>query len=150
MNKLFISLLIVGSLILIGAGCNKTNQEDSKNITDLTGLNIMDDNNISSLENEVDEENISNFMLFGTVLGPKKVEFTWTAPEEIDFSRGFRILSSSQPEPKIPGAYWDWIPGSRTDIVLADVISGKRYFRICQWLGDACGEYSNEIVLQVE
>lgn len=143
MNNRILIFLALGSLVLLGAGCVQNIESD--NATTAT------EDEFKLTETEIKSSAAeSNFYLSAVATGPNRVEFSWTVPDEMDTSGGFRILSSSKPEPTIPGAYWDWVAPNLNEITLTDVIAGIRYFRICQWLGTGCGEYSNEVILNIE
>ncbi len=143
MNNKILIFLALGSLVLLGASCVQNLDNDITATTTEYEFKLT--------ETEIESSAIkSNFYLSAVATGPNTAEFSWTVPDDMDTSGGFRILSSSKPEPMIPGAYWDWVAPNTSETTLTDVISGIRYFRICQWLGTGCGEYSNEVILNVE
>jgi len=88
--------------------------------------------------------------LEGQLTDPGKVKLTWTT-DGLDASKGFKVVISENENPVYPGNSYHYLtdPGTRLDY-WSNLTSGKTYhFRVCQYLGGACGIYSNDIAVMV-
>jgi uncharacterized protein YgiM (DUF1202 family) len=86
--------------------------------------------------------------LTAALIDPGKVKLTWTSTA--DTPKGFKVVVSESANPVYPGNDYHHL----TDpTVRQDTWSGlgnKTYhFRVCQYLGGACGIYSNDVAIQV-
>ena len=65
----------------------------------------------------------------------------------VDTPIGFKVVKSVNPNPVYPGDAYHYLsnPDVRSDVWTG--LSGVYHFRVCQYLGGACGVYSNDITL---
>lgn len=71
------------------------------------------------------------------------VRLTWTA-SGIDTSKGFKLVKSTSPNPVYPGNSYVYISnGNSYSWRLTDGVVYN--FRVCQYIGNGCGVYSNNI-----
>lgn len=77
-----------------------------------------------------------------------KAKLTWSIDGNSPL--GFKVVWGANSGPTYPNRegeqyhYWDK-PDKRDDVI--DNLSGKVYFRVCEYLGGKCGVYSNEVSL---
>ncbi|MDF1497723.1 MAG: SH3 domain-containing protein [Patescibacteria group bacterium] len=99
-----------------------------------------------------DSQNVSgSIALDGQLTDPGKVKLTW-ATTGLDASKGFKVVISESENPVYPGNSYHYLsnPSTRSDY-WAKLTDGKTYhFRVCQYLGNECGVYSNDIAITVK
>lgn len=86
--------------------------------------------------------------LTATLIDPGKVKLTWTSTA--DTPKGFKVVISENSNPVYPGNDYHYLtdPAVRQDTWSG--LGNKTYhFRVCQYLGGACGIYSNDAAIQV-
>ncbi|MFC1663374.1 FecR domain-containing protein [Patescibacteria group bacterium] len=75
------------------------------------------------------------------------VALSWTA-DGLDLSNGFKILRSQSDNPVYPGAYYVYLRKGEYKSYTWELKEGKTWhFRVCQYLGEECGVYSNDITV---
>lgn len=64
---------------------------------------------------------------------------------------GFKVVWSKDPAPEYPGDEYHYYndPSARNDTLDPYDGSGNYYVRVCEYLGGACGIYSNEITVEL-
>lgn len=134
MKKYLIPLGIMAfALVFIGAGCRYS----------LRGNN--DNNNT-----KVPDNTNTSLSLTAKSLGDGAVQFNWTIPANMDTSGGFKILHSAKSDPQYPGAFWYRQSSNKREATWSNIPTGKRFFKICQYLQDDCKTYSNIVELEVK
>jgi hypothetical protein len=75
-----------------------------------------------------------------------KAVLNWNV-NSVDTPIGFKVIKSVDPNPVYPGDAYHYLSNAdvRSDIWTG--LSGTYHFRVCQYLGGACGVYSNDIEL---
>jgi len=78
-----------------------------------------------------------------------KVFLNW-ATSGVDAPKGFKVVTSSNPDPVYPGNDYHYLsdPNTRSDKWTG--LTGTRHFRVCQYLGGSCGVYSNNLTLKID
>lgn len=78
-----------------------------------------------------------------------KVNLKWSA-DGVDAPKGFKVITSVKSNPVYPGDTYHYLsdPAKRSD-VWSGLSSGTHHFRVCQYLGGACGVYSNDVAVTV-
>lgn len=87
--------------------------------------------------------------LKANLVDPGKVKLEW-ATEGVDVSKGFKTVISESANPVYPGNEYHYLsnPAARSDYWTG--LGNKTYhFRVCQYLGGACGAYSNDVTVTV-
>ncbi len=80
---------------------------------------------------------------------PGKVKLDWDI-SGLDTSKGFKVVMSESVNPVYPGNTYHYLtsPAARQDYWSG--LGNKTYhFRVCQYLGGACGKYSNDVAVSV-
>lgn len=86
--------------------------------------------------------------LTAILVDPGKVKLTWDSTA--DTPKGFKVVISESENPVYPGNDYHYLsdPSIRQDTWSG--LGNKTYhFRVCQYLGSACGVYSNNATIQV-
>lgn len=78
-----------------------------------------------------------------------KVALQWK-PIDLYSAKGFKVVYSSNPNPVYPGNTYHYLsdPNARSD-TWSGLPAGTYHFRVCEYLGGACGIYSNDITVTV-
>jgi len=78
-----------------------------------------------------------------------KVYLNWSLTD-LNSPKGFKIVQSTNPNPVYPGNTYHYLsnPDTRSDY-WPSLGSGSYHFRICEYLGGACGIYSNDLVITI-
>ena len=104
------------------------------------------------LTDEPDQPNNSNGTItlsgsYDQTLG--KVLLNWTLTN-MTSPNGFKIVQSTQLNPVYPGNEYHYLsdPSVRADN-WTGLSAGTYHFRVCEYLGGACGIYSNDLVVIV-
>lgn len=87
--------------------------------------------------------------LSASLTDPGKVKLTWTTVG-VEAPKGFKVVISESADPVYPGNDYHYLtdPSARQDAWSG--LGNKTYhFRVCQYLGGACGVYSNDVAVQV-
>jgi len=73
------------------------------------------------------------------------VELHWTA-SGISTANGFKIVKSTSENPVYPGDSYIYLSSSTSNNYSWNITDGVTYyFRVCQYTGDGCGTYSNNV-----
>ncbi|MDD5726680.1 MAG: fibronectin type III domain-containing protein [Patescibacteria group bacterium] len=85
--------------------------------------------------------------LTGILTDPGKVALSWTA-SGVDASKGFKVVISENANPVYPGNDYHYLadPNAKQD-VWSGLDDKVYHFRVCQYLGGACGVYSNDLAM---
>jgi hypothetical protein len=78
-----------------------------------------------------------------------KVRLEW-AVKDLYSAKGYKVVISNNPNPVYPGNDYHYLsdPNVRAD-KWAGLASGTYHFRVCEYLGGACGAYSNNYEITV-
>ncbi len=102
-------------------------------------------------ESDDNSQSVSgSITLDGQLTDPGKVKLTWST-DGLDVSKGFKVVISESENPVYPGNTYHYLtsPSVREDY-WTKLTDGKTYhFRVCQYLSDKCGVYSNDVVVTV-
>lgn len=102
-------------------------------------INTLDDNAYK----------ISSLFLTVSIKSGNQAQLNWTAVGNAP--AGFKIIWSQNPNPSYPAQNNEqvlWLDSFKRETIVNSLTSGKTYyFRICEYLGDKCGQYSNEVSL---
>ncbi len=79
-----------------------------------------------------------------------KVRLEW-AVNDMYSSKGFKVVKSLEPNPVYPGNDYHYLsdPNTRNDKWYG-LAPGTYHFRVCEYLGGACGIYSDDIIVTVQ
>lgn len=68
----------------------------------------------------------------------------------VDVPKGFKVITSVESNPVYPGSTYHYLsdPAKRAD-TWSGLPAGTHHFRVCQYLGGACGVYSNDVAVTV-
>jgi len=79
-----------------------------------------------------------------------KVRLEW-ALGSLYSEKGFKVVNSTQPYPVYPGNDYHYLssPETRSDKWVG-LEPGAYHFRVCEYLGGACGIYSNDLTINVQ
>lgn len=79
-----------------------------------------------------------------------KVYLNWSLTD-MTSPKGFKVVYSKNLNPVYPGNTYHYLtdPNTRTD-TWSGLSAGTYYFRVCEYLGGACGVYSNNAVVTIE
>ncbi|MFH1839227.1 MAG: SH3 domain-containing protein [Patescibacteria group bacterium] len=77
-----------------------------------------------------------------------KVYVNWVV-NGVDVPMGFKIVKSEDPNPVYPGDTYHYYSETNKRSDTWSGLSGTYHFRVCQYLGGACGVYSNDIELSL-
>ncbi|MBD3359288.1 MAG: hypothetical protein GF365_01085 [Candidatus Buchananbacteria bacterium] len=78
-----------------------------------------------------------------------KVILNWNV-NNMYSTKGFKVVKSNEPNPVYPGNDYHYLsnPDARSD-KWTGLNAGTYHFRVCEYLGGACGIYSNDITVTV-
>ena len=137
MPKKLLSLFAIFALfILMGAGCQKIEEENTNN--ELDDLSVLES---EDLTDETDNE----LILSVENTGKGQVRFIWN---KSDNPEGYRMLHSARKNADNP--FWQFIGTDNDEGIFYNVPTGTRFFRVCELLDKKCVNYSNEVELDVE
>lgn len=78
-----------------------------------------------------------------------RVHLEWNV-DGTDVSRGFKVVYGKSFNPTYPGDNATYLSdGSNRSYSFFPSISGEVHFRVCQYTGNGCGVYSNDVVLVI-
>ncbi len=82
-----------------------------------------------------------------------KVLLSWTTYGNVNLENGYKVIMSENPNPVYPGNQYHYITRTnRSDSwTWTGLDVGKTYhFRVCQYIGGACGIYSNDVGITIK
>lgn len=129
----------------MGAGCGNTNTPAS---TSAEPENTSTDTVEDTTEEEI--KNSSSIILKAKATGNATVEFEWEVPKNLESEEGYRIVYSIEPNPTYPSAWWYERGPAHREKVWTGLPLGVAHFRLCAVVNDKCGEYSNDVELQIK
>jgi hypothetical protein len=138
--------ILLGSLLIIGAGCASTAPEKS---TDTTTGNTKD----ASTDVEVNGEKIEEAItLTGNITGAYAARLEWEPSADVAASaEKWMIVVGNEENPTYPenNRLWFQRDALYREKDWANLPAGTLHFRVCAWTGSACGEYSNNLTLEI-
>lgn len=146
MRQNFLALGVLSLLLLAGAGCspmeNTTENKPAEN-TQTEG---------TTTPSETPEKNtaVTSIELTGQALGNQMAQFSWKLPEGATDPAAFRLVRGQNENPTQPPGYWYAQPGKSRGTVWVKLPKGEQHFRVCVYENDACGLYSNDVVVHVK
>jgi len=104
-----------------------------------------------TIEGEESSDSSSGSISLSAVTQNGKVYLDWTV-NGFYSDKGFKVVKSTEPNPVYPGDTYHYYSSPDKD---ADTWSGLTvgetyHFRVCEYLGGACGVYSNDLAVAVE
>ncbi len=142
--RLRILPVIVGVLLLTGAGCSR--QSEPTPAKD-TGTNPT-----SSDTGTVNGEKIDDsIVLTGSITGPYSVNLTWEPTNEVAESvEKWWLIGGSEENPSYPGTkfVFERSKGFR-EKEWKGLAAGTTHFRVCAVVDQKCTVYSNDIELEI-
>lgn len=78
------------------------------------------------------------------------IEITWES--SVDSPKGYKVIKNLTGNPSYPGDNdLKYLNDPNARSVVWDIKDGKTWhFRVCQYLGGSCGEYSNDVVITAD
>lgn len=147
--KKIAAVMLLGGLMLVGAGCAEEPKPTNNNTTTPPANNTPTDTVPTTSNNN---EPVGEFTLSGeaTVM-PGQVKLQWSAPSDMGPNDLFHLTHSAQPDKTAQnGAFWQNVGASTRDFMWDGMKSGKRYFRVCVMKENKCTQTSNEIEVTVK
>jgi hypothetical protein len=137
MYKKLLSLFAIFALvILMGVGCQKTEQNnDNEQADDSSNLKTEDLTDTTGNELILSVENLGN----------GQVKYIWN---KSDSAEGYRMLHSTRKNAENP--FWQFVAPNTDEGIFYEVPTGTRFFRVCELLDKKCVNYSNEVELEVK
>ena len=139
-------VIALGTLTLVGAGCNTTQEEVSKNEESATSTPT------STQATDTSTSEVADINASAEAVGNGTVSVKWTVPENFDRTKSFQVLHSSKPNPEHPTAFWFQYMNSIRETELSNVATGTRYIRVCAFDLEKkeCVKFSNEVQVDVK
>lgn len=147
---------IFALLLIIGAGCDKSNNYPRNGEKREYKDNIIyekkeSNNNMKETKKDDMEENVDELVFSGEALGEGKVLLKWKTPEDMNVKDGFYMFYDEGEDLEYPEARWWWWRGpAHREHIWEGIEPGTWTFRLCIKDGEECGEYSDEIELEVK
>lgn len=143
--RLRILPVMLGALLLIGAGCIK--QPSTTNNPEVKG-----DTDKNATDNSGNEEMKSELTLTGSNTGPNSVKLEWSATNNVAESTDkWMIIENNEANPAYPGNYRYYFVRdvSYHDRVWNNLPKGTSHFRVCAFINGACTTYSNDFAIEI-
>ncbi len=148
MRQNFLALGVLSLLFLAGAGCNPVENTMENKPAENTSTNTE----ATPTPSETPEKNtpVTSIELTGQALGNQMAQFNWTLPEGVQNPAGFRLVRGQNENPTQPPGYWYAQSGKSRGAVWVKLPKGEQHFRICVYENNACGVYSNDVMIDVK
>ncbi|HRH23654.1 MAG TPA: hypothetical protein PK295_03415 [Candidatus Magasanikbacteria bacterium] len=143
--RLRILPVIVAVLLLAGAGCSRQSEPTPSGDT---GTDTTSTDNGAVNGEKIDED----IALTGSVTGPYSVNLEWDPSDEVtETAQKWMIVVGDNENPEYPGnnRFWFQTNASHREKAWKNLPAGNLHFRVCAWTGTACGEYSNDLELEI-
>lgn len=76
-------------------------------------------------------------------------KLTWTLTN-MNSPKGFKVVKNTSGNPVYPGDSYHYLSDSETrSDTWTGMAAGTYHFRVCEYLGGACGEYSNDVAVTI-
>ncbi|HNX11342.1 MAG TPA: hypothetical protein PKI61_04340, partial [bacterium] len=113
----------------------------NQNLNNIETGNLEADNQSSEVEGNLNNSNGSITLTGANHDGT--IDLNWTLAN-MTSPNGFKVVVATHENPVYPGDDYHYLtsPDVRSD-AWSDLDSGTYYFRVCEYLGGACGVYSN-------
>lgn len=128
-------------------------KEQIKNFTNSIKETVK--NKIESPEKKIETSNTTipvsgTIKLVSSVVEGKQIKLSWTT-DGVSAPKGFKTVISRTENPIYPGNDYHYLdnPEARSD-VWERKEGGVYYLRVCQYLGDKCGVYSNNVKVTLD
>ena len=163
-TRLFpITSLLLGALLLIGAGCANTNTSNdavdlppmTKSASDVLNPNMadsMNDDQMMTPEETPSEDLIdASIRLVGESAGKHMVKLEWNIDEGVDVSDGFILVRGNTINPVHNQINYWWRQNEKSrEATWIQIPSGMQHFRVCILRDAECAVYSNDVELSVQ
>ncbi len=169
MNTRFlpVTTLLLGTVLLIGAGCANTNtsndaidlQPMTKSASDVLNPNMADNSNDSMNDERMmtpeetpsEEMTDARIRLVGESVGSHMVKLEWNVDEGADVSDGFILVRGNTPNPVHNQINYWWRQHEKSrEGTWIKVPSGVQHFRVCILRDAECAAYSNDVEVTVQ
>ncbi len=131
----------LSAVALLGAGC-----QSSQPVEDTTTPPTA-----TSTEATTPETTGNVSLTEVTPMGNGTVLVRWATPDDVDQASLFRIAYGPTENPTIPGSRWYARTSNKLrEATITGVPAGKQYFRVCEWNGGKCAQYSNQFEVEVK
>jgi len=151
-NKIILRVHSLGQAYFVDKNGLLTYLKNAKEVKEYLKAEIKTEKKtaVEATKNENASISVSGTInLTASLIDPGKVKLNW-ATNGVDAQKGFKVVISETANPVYPGNDYHYLTDSA---VRQDTWSGlgtKTYhFRVCQYLGGACGVYSNDAAVQV-
>lgn len=138
----------VVALILLGAGCQATQQPNASQPESKPAEQTS-----APTEETTAAPQAEGFNLTAEALGGGAVKFNWTFSGELPNDARFVIVRDAEPNPEHSGNnFWHRVFGTKREEIWLGVPTGKFHFRVCQTdeKEGKCKQYSNDVLLEVK
>ncbi|MBP9695415.1 MAG: hypothetical protein KBD73_03380 [Candidatus Magasanikbacteria bacterium] len=171
MQKKYLALVsISAAILLIGAGCSQTTDSNDGNIGIKDADTVPADNTTPTpglstpTPNEVQDNNTNPAPVTSNISGElvltaqaqtdRSVKLSWSAPEGLDQTNKFIIVSGPDAYPTHDGKHkWFRQFYTNREMIWRDLLPGTIHFRIClteNSNNDICTKYSNDTEVYLE
>lgn len=147
MRQNLLALGVLSVLLLAGAGCSaaQNGMENKQTENTATKTEVTANNTETTKKAPLD-----SLQLSGKALGNQMAQFSWELPEGAENPAGFRLVRGQNENPTQPPGYWFAQSGKSRGTVWVKLPKGEQHFRICVYENDACGVYSNNVMVDVK
>ncbi|PLX26919.1 hypothetical protein C0581_03890 [Candidatus Parcubacteria bacterium] len=145
MQKLGILLTSCALVLVLGAGCSKTETSDSTQSksadTEMSETPVMETGG---------EIGTGDIELSAQATGKNTVSFDWRISKGLeDKAEGWRIVYGKDANPTYPSTWWFERSKPHREKVWAGLPAGKAHFRVCAVIGKTCDIYSNNVEVEI-
>ncbi|MFA6427003.1 MAG: hypothetical protein WCW16_00950 [Candidatus Magasanikbacteria bacterium] len=141
-----ILLYSVCTLLFVGAGCSNTVQDNSN----IPSKPADTPNQETTSTDNQDTDNQQQIALTANALGDATVKFEWNVPTNLESEEGYRIVYGTDSNPTFPSLWWFERGPTHREKVWSGLPLGVAHFRVCAVVDDACGEYSNDVEVDIK
>lgn len=144
----------IAALILLGAGCQATQQPNASQPESKPAEQTSTPNEETKTEEKTTTApQAEGFNLTAEALGGGAVKFNWTFSGELPSDARFIIVRDAEPNPEHTGNnFWHRVFGTKREEIWIDIPAGKLHFRVCQTdeKEGKCKQYSNDVEVEVK
>ena len=140
MKKIIIFLFF---LLLLGGGCSNTSSEEVLEETTTQPTKTVENT-------AVEAEELNSIFLKVTSTGNATVEFEWKVPKNLESEEGYYIVYAEEPNPTYPSIWHYWRGPAHRSKVWSGLPLGTAHFRVCAVENKKCGEYSNNVEIEIK
>ncbi len=98
-----------------------------------------------SIPKKTKESSAHGTISLSATTSEKGIHLKWVVTD-MDSNLGFKVIKNTEANPVYPGNDYKYLSEPTARETVWEIRDGKEYhFRVCKYLGDACGAYSNDI-----